>query len=226
MIAAATIAARLPFLVRADRFFDADEAVEGLMARHVLAGEHPLLLWGQRYKGVPEVYLDAAVFRVAGSGIVALKAVTLACFVVFLWLNFRLLERVYSRRVAWIATAFLVAGPPSFVLWTLSGSAEVVMTLLVGAVLLLGVETWRRNGSNRALLVVSAALGVGLWIQQYILYYVVSIALTAALVTPGWPGELRHRIRTHGGTRVRMRWRNSPGHPGVTSAAVNAIETT
>src|ERR1700751_2095594 len=108
VIAAATIAARIPFLLRADRFFDADEAVEGLMARHVLAGEHPLFLWGQRYKGVPEVYLNAIVFRAAGSSVVALKAVTLACFVAFLCANFLLLERVCSRRVAWIATAFFI----------------------------------------------------------------------------------------------------------------------
>src|SRR5947209_17711313 len=87
VIAGATIAARLPFLLHADRFFDADEAVEGLMARHVLAGEHPLFLWGQRYKGVPEIYLSAAVFRTAGSSVVALKAVTLVCFVVFVCLN-------------------------------------------------------------------------------------------------------------------------------------------
>src|ERR1051325_3369388 len=69
VIAAAALAARVPFLLRADRFFDADEAVEGLMARHVLAGEHPLFLWGQRYKGVPEVYLAAGAFRAAGSSV-------------------------------------------------------------------------------------------------------------------------------------------------------------
>src|SRR5262252_3654365 len=143
-IAAITLAARLPFLLRADRFFDADEAVEGLMARHVLAGEHPLFLWGQRYKGVPEIYLDAAVFRFTGSSVSALKAVTLACFVVFLCLNFVLLDRLFSRRIAWMATAFLIAGPPTLVLWTLSGSAEIVMTFLAGAVLLLAIERWLR----------------------------------------------------------------------------------
>ena len=37
-VAAATIIARLPFLLRGSRFFDSDEAVEGLMARHVLTG--------------------------------------------------------------------------------------------------------------------------------------------------------------------------------------------
>src|SRR6266853_1781227 len=76
-LAAVTIAARLPFLLRGPRFFDSDEAVEGLMARHVLTGEYPMFLWGQRYKGVPEVYLTSAVFRWMAPGapsVLALKA--------------------------------------------------------------------------------------------------------------------------------------------------------
>jgi hypothetical protein len=186
VIAAAAIAARLPFLLRADRFFDADEAVEGLMARHVLLGEHPLFLWGQRYKGVPEVYLSSLVFRAAGPGVVALKAVTLACFVVFLLLNFTLVDRLFSRRIAWMATAFFIAGPPSLVLWTLSGSAEIVMTLLCGAVILLGIVSWLRTGSRRGQLVAAAALGFGLWVHSYVLYYVVSLVVTAAVVRPNW----------------------------------------
>src|SRR5262245_8319992 len=186
VIAAATIAARLPFLLRSDRFFDADEAVEGLMARHVLLGEHPLFLWGQRYKGVPEVYLTSVVFRAAGSSVVALKAVTLACFIVFLWLNFRLVERVCSRRIARIATALFIAGPPALVQWTLSGSAEIVMTLLCGVVLLLAVDWWRRARSTGSLVLAGAAIGAGLWIQQYVLYYVVALALAAAWEIPDW----------------------------------------
>ncbi|HXD75937.1 MAG TPA: hypothetical protein VN628_19465 [Vicinamibacterales bacterium] len=189
VIAAAAIAARLPFLLRGDRFFDADEAVEGLMARHL--GDHSLFLWGQRYKGTPEVLLSGAVFRVAGSSVIALKAVTLACFVVFLCLNVRLLERVFSRRVAWIATALFIAGPPSLVLWTLSGSAEIVMTFLVGTIGLLAIER-ARSAPNApvapaaplkgALYTAALALGLGFWIQQYILYYVASLAVAAFLV--------------------------------------------
>jgi hypothetical protein len=194
-IAVVTIAARLPFLLRADRFFDSDEAVEGLMALHVRLGELPAFLWGQRYKGVPEVYLSSAVFRVAGPSVVALKAVTLLCFVVFLCLNFRLVERVCSRSVAWIATAFFIAGPPSLVLWTLSGSAEIVMTLVCGAVLLLAVDEWRRSASRRASVVAGLALGVGLWVQQYILFYVVALGFTAALATPGWRATATHLLR-------------------------------
>jgi len=200
VIALAAVAARLPFLLRADRFFDADEAVEGLMARHL--GDHSLFLWGQRYKGTPEVYLTSAVFHVTGPGVVALKAVTLACFVVFLCVNFRLLERVFSRGIAWTATAFFIIGPPSLVLWTLSGSAEIVMTLLAGAVLLIGVDSWRRGSSpsisatlKGSPYLAAAALGFGLWVQQYILYYVVSLAITAAIVMPEWRARLRAEVR-------------------------------
>ena len=52
-----SLAARLPFLMSSASFFDSDEAIEGLMARHVLHGELPIFYWGQGYKGVPEVYL-------------------------------------------------------------------------------------------------------------------------------------------------------------------------
>src|SRR5262245_11777738 len=83
LIAALVIAGRTPFRLRGDRFFNADEAVEGLMASHVLRGEHPAFLWGQNYKGVPEVYLAAAVFAIAGPSVMALKSVTLACFTLF-----------------------------------------------------------------------------------------------------------------------------------------------
>ena len=181
-IVIATIAARLPFLLRADRFFDSDEAIEGLMARHL--GDHSLFLWGQRYKGTPEVFLTSAVFHATGLSVVALKAVTLACFVVFLCLNFRLLVRMSTPRVAWLATIFFIAGPPSLVFWTLSGSAEIVMTWLAGVALLLAVEAWQRTRSPRAVFAAFAAIGAGLWVHQYILYFVVPIGIV--LVAEHW----------------------------------------
>jgi hypothetical protein len=103
VLAALTVSVRLPFLLRADRIFDSDEAVEGLMARHVAQGEFPAFLWGQKYKGVPEVYLNAALFSVTGPSVVALKATTLACFVLFVCLQFLLLEALFSTRIAWMA---------------------------------------------------------------------------------------------------------------------------
>ena len=116
----------------------------------MLQGELPAFLWGQRYKGVPEVYLAAAVFAVAGPSVIALKSVTLACFALFVCLQFLLVERLFSRAIAWMATAFLIVCPPSLVLWSLSANAEVVMTMLAGTVMCLGVDIWRRTGSRPA----------------------------------------------------------------------------
>jgi hypothetical protein len=177
LIAALVVIVRAPFLLHGDRFFDADEAVEGLMASHVLQGEHPAFLWGQRYKGVPEVYLAAAVFAATGPGVVALKSVTLTFFTIFVCLQFILVERLFSRRIAWMATAFLIVGPPSLVFWSLNAGAEVVMTMLAGTVMCLGIDVWRRTGSRTALVAACAAAGFGLWVQQFILYYWIALAL-------------------------------------------------
>jgi hypothetical protein len=202
VVAAATIAARLPFLIRGSRFFDSDEAVEGLMARHVLLGDHPLFLWGQRYKGVPEVYLAGMAMHFWPASIVALKAVTLGCFALYACLNFRLLTQLFSRRIAWIATAFLIAGPPSLVFWTLTASAEIVMSLIVGTLFCLGLEAWRRSGSRTGVIVAAAALGAGLWIQQYILYYVVAVGVA----TIDWTPHVRARIRELLAARLLPGW--------------------
>jgi hypothetical protein len=192
-VAGAVVLARLPFLLQGSRFFDSDEAVEGLMARHVLSGEFPLYLWGQRYKGVPEVYLSAVALRAwpGAGGVMTLKAVTLACFALYACLNFRLLAQCFTSRVAWIATAFVIAGPPTLVLWSLSASADMVMTLLAGTSLLLGFAAWRRNQSRTGLIAAAVSLGFGLWIQQYILYYVAAIAVTAVDWTPAGRARLR-----------------------------------
>ena len=62
-------------------------------------------------------------------------------------------------------------------LWTLSGSADIVMTFLAGTSLLLGFSAWQRTGSRAGLMLAAASLGFGLWIQQYILYYVAALAV-------------------------------------------------
>jgi hypothetical protein len=194
LIAALVVLARAPFLVHGDRFFDSDEAVEGLMARHVLTGEFPAFLWGQGYKGVPEIYLTSAVFAMTGSNVVALKSVTLAVFVLFVCLQFVLIERLFSRPIAWLSTAFLITGPPSLVFWSLSGNAEMVMTLLAGTILCLGFDVWRRSGRPGGLVVACVAAGFGFWVQQFILFYVVALGLAVLHSLPQRQRLVKHIV--------------------------------
>jgi hypothetical protein len=177
LLTALVVAARAPFIAVGDRFFDSDEAVEGLMARHVLAGEFPVMMWGQHYKGVPEIYLTAAVFAAFGASVAALKSATLVWFAAFVCVQFILLETVFPRRVAWIASLLTVAAPPVLVQWSLSANAEIAISLLAGALLLLGWHRWRSSESSRGLALAGFALGFGLWVQQFIIYYVVAVAV-------------------------------------------------
>jgi hypothetical protein len=172
----------------AERFFDSDEAVEGLMALHVLQGEFPAFYWGQHYKGVPDIYPLALVFALFGPSVTALKASTLAWFVAFGCAQFLLLFRLHSPRAAWLSVLFLAAAPPALVQWSLSGNAEFAIIMLAGTVLLLAWFRWRQTGSRRALTIAAFAFGFGLWVQQFILYYAVALAV-AELMATGNPGR-------------------------------------
>jgi hypothetical protein len=57
---------------------DSDEAVVGLMARHILHGQFTTFFWGQAYGGSQEALLTAPVFAVFGSSWVALRIVPIA----------------------------------------------------------------------------------------------------------------------------------------------------
>jgi 4-amino-4-deoxy-L-arabinose transferase-like glycosyltransferase len=176
--AALAIAARLPFLITGKIPFDSDEAVEGLMARHVLDGELAAFFWGQAYKGVPEVYVSAAAFAMFGSSVTVLKSVTLLMFAIYVALNFILLEKLASRGVAACASLLLIAAPPALVFWSLAASAEYVIIMLAGTALLL-VTARAKNGeqtTTRASLFVSGLLiGFGLWVHQLFIVYLVPL---------------------------------------------------
>ena len=55
--------------------FNADEAVVGLMARHILLGEIPVFFWGQAYMGSLDAILVAAGFSVFGSQVWVIRLV-------------------------------------------------------------------------------------------------------------------------------------------------------
>lgn len=89
----------------ADAHLDSDEAIVGLMARHLLEGRaFPLFFYGQVYLLGVEAWLAAAVFAVAGASAVTLKATVLGLNLVLAWLLVR--ELVVSVRLApWVALA-------------------------------------------------------------------------------------------------------------------------
>src|SRR5262245_34929557 len=76
---------------------NSDEAVLGLMARHVLHGEFTTFLWGTPYGGPQEAWLAAPIFAVFGSSVAALRVVPIALDIVGVFLIWRVGRRTIGE---------------------------------------------------------------------------------------------------------------------------------
>ncbi len=88
---------------------DADEAIVGLMARHILEGEFPMFYWGQLYGGPHEPLLTAGFFQLLGPSTLVLKVVALlisgaAC--ILLW---RVGKRTVGEPAATVAALMFLS---------------------------------------------------------------------------------------------------------------------
>ena len=96
--------------------FDSDQAVNGLMAKHLSEGRaFPLFMYGQNYILGVEAWMAAAVFLVTGPSVAALKLPLVAVNLATAWLLIRQLERDAGLRptLAAIAIVWFVLPPPS-----------------------------------------------------------------------------------------------------------------
>ena len=166
---------------------DADEAVWGLMARHVLDGELSTFYWGQPYGGTQEVFLTAGVFAVAGSSTLALKLVPAALVAVAALLVWRVGRRTVGEQAARVAAALFWIWP-SYAVWKsvrahgFYGSALVLSLLVVLLVLRLRDEPAKRDAALLGLV-----LGLGWWATpQFALVAVPAVVWLVADVRHDW----------------------------------------
>jgi len=118
--------------------FNADEAVVGLMARHILQGERPIFFYGQAYLGSLDAWLIAGAFALLGQSVLAIRLVQAALYLGTIGTTYLLGLKIYSNRWLASAAALLLAIPTVLVTLyttaTLGGYGEV---LLLGNILFL-----------------------------------------------------------------------------------------
>jgi hypothetical protein len=96
--------------------FDSDQAVHGLMAKHLSEGRaFPLFMYGQNYILGVEAWMAAAIFLLTGPSVAALKLPLVAVNLASAWLLLRQLERDAGLHpaLAAIAIVWFVLPPPS-----------------------------------------------------------------------------------------------------------------
>ncbi len=109
-----------------------DEAVSGLMARHILDGEAPVFYWGQNYGGTAEIFVTAALFAVTDSSTAALRIVPLVFFVGAAFLIWQIGKRWFGEPGASIAAVLFLVWPAYFVWKSMQAHGYYGFLILLG----------------------------------------------------------------------------------------------
>ena len=169
---------------------DSDEAVVGLMARHILHGEFTTFFWGQAYGGSQEALLTAPVFWIFGSSWLALRIVPICLSAVAALVVWRVGLRLMSARAAQTAAALFWIWPPFLIYklthqWGFYASGVLYCVLL----LLLGLRVVERPTTGRAALF-GLVLGLAVWETEQVVPVALPLLAWMTWRQRAWLGKL------------------------------------
>ncbi len=173
--------------------FNADEAVVGLMARHILAGERPVFFYGQAYMGSLDAWLVAAGFGLVGQKVMVIRLIQIVLYLgtilTTVWLGKSALHSTTRGLLAALFLAVPVVNTTLYTTVSLGGYGE---ALLIGNLLLLtclvilrhleGEKTFDRAAARwrfwALLLLWGLLAGLGLWANGLTLVYSIPSGIT------------------------------------------------
>ncbi len=118
--------------------FNADEAVVGLMARHILQGRWPVFFYGQAYMGSLDASLIALGFAMFGQSVAIIRAVQVLIYLGTVYTSMLLARELFSSKCAVLITGVLMAIPTvNVTLYTTISLGGYGEALLLGNLLLL-----------------------------------------------------------------------------------------
>ncbi|MFG1892561.1 hypothetical protein ACGFIP_00880 [Micromonospora zamorensis] len=171
---------RLWLLVNAAPPTNSDEATMGLAALHIVRGEgFPVWFYGQQYMGTLEAYLAAPVFALAGGpSLLGLRLPTLALYLLFLLLSWRLTLRLTGDRwFGLLVVALLALGSDRIVKNQLiagGGYPEMNAAGVALAVLAVDLAAGRPGWRLARWAAWGFLAGLMLWVDPLVLPYVVA----------------------------------------------------
>jgi hypothetical protein len=173
--------------------FESDQAIVGLMARHIwLLGEHPLFYYGQFYLGPAQAYAAVPFFALFGASVLTFRLAMIPLCALFLLGLYAVGRLSYGPATAVLSVVWLAIGPSVAVfreLYAAGGRQEI---LVLASVILLCAgarlrRPERRPHSARAWAIclatyaaLGAAIGFGVWSDFLIMP--VALATLAALL--------------------------------------------
>ena len=160
------LVSRLIILVLSQRHVHSDEAIIGLMAKHISEGRYfPFYMYGQDYNAGAawEAYIAAIPFKLFGVGVVPLKLAILMLFLGSLSVFYKFCEIAYNRWVAVVGSVVLIF-TPSLLKWNFQvrGYTWYFLGILVAALLYRLIQRWP-TGSARLYFLFGLVSGLCVW---------------------------------------------------------------
>ena len=161
---------------------DGDEAVVGLMARHIaFVGERPVFYWGQPYLGSLEAFSAAPLFRVFDSSTFVLKLVPTAYSLGFVALSAVLARRLFGTGAALATAAYLALPPAMWAVWSTKARGGYAELLFLGQALLLATLALAQSPTRRLALLWGILAGLAFWTHLLAVVYLVPAVVFLAL---------------------------------------------
>jgi hypothetical protein len=168
--------------------FQSDEAVFGLMARHILAGQFTPTLYGPAYLGSIESIISAGFMSVLGPSVMAFRMSAILLFTAFFVAHGLFTTRYFGYRVAFVSLLFLALPGFHVLEWTYQpigayGAMFVIGTLTLLAALPKLTGRWSRIARAAIL---GILVGLGLWANTTMILYVLAIGAVEILGSTEW----------------------------------------
>ena len=163
LAAVAGVLLRWWFLESSQGALDSDEAVWGLMARHLQHGEFPTFFWAQSYGGTIEVILTVPVFWVFGSSTAALRVVPMVLWAVAAVLVWLVGRRILGEWRARVAAVLFWTWSPYFVWKSTRAHGFYGAGLVLGLTAVLLAQRLRERSSRLEAAALGLVVGLGWW---------------------------------------------------------------
>ncbi len=179
---------------------ESDEAIVGLMAKHITEGRSwPIFYYGQPYMGSLEAFLTALSFKIFGQTSFAIKVVPLTFSLLLVVLIYRSARYVTDKFGARVAALLAALGPNALIVWSGKARGGFIELVAIGSLAFLlsfrilkklsGDNSLTRARSDRHLglgfdvFLLGFVLGVGWWTNNQIIFYLTAILPVLLVVT-------------------------------------------
>lgn len=164
---------------------EGDEAIVGLMAKHITQGKsNPVFVYGQDYMGSLEAYTAAVVFLVNGYSVKSLKYAPFVFSMLLIIAIFFLIKSYCGFYVSICAALFAAVPPYLIVKWSLAPTGGHIENYFFSIVILYLIFKYIQTEKKFFLHLFALTSGFAFWVNPFSIFVFAGFAFYYFLLTP------------------------------------------